>query len=447
MKLAGMKSVANYLQQQTEDEGSVVTMRPSATALLAIDSDDRYANYGVRRSNPTYPFRFSIQKNEALMNGFFKRLALTEFRLNWTIPNISAAWGNNQMLIVWKPTSGGTVTTSIITLQDGFYGAEELANELQGLIQSFIPNFSVTINSLDDDALVFQAPIGGTYFFYFQPVTTPTTAALNFSPNINANIRQLIDMINVPTTQTFVDTMNSGIPNLRAMDYFDIVCSQLSYNQELKDASSAAITRDALARIYLDDSVPSQSVVLTNNYSGTSVGTLTPTAVLEQAGNVVTFTVSATPAGIKAGNPVVVSGITGGAGWNGQGYVVGFPDTTVPYNIAIAYQSAPTGIPIFSGTPVLTFYNSLTTISVPQTSWDDRVNGVTPFVMYRQFPFPKQIRWSKTQPIGNITFELYDDQGRSIQDLWNQAYASNSPAGVGFANSFVWNANILVSED
>jgi hypothetical protein len=75
------------------------------------------------------------------------------------------------------------------------------------------------------------------------------------------------------------------------------------------------------------------------------------------------------------------------------------------------------------------------------------VNGVSPFVIYRQFPYPKQIRWNNKMPIGNLTFELYDDQGRNIQDLWNSAYPPATPEGLAYANSFVWNATMLISED
>ena len=93
--LRGMKNTATFVNETQDHEGDAVTVRPSATAILAIDSDDRYPNYLVRRTNPSYPFSFPIQKNQNILSGFFKRLALTEFRLNWTLPNISQVWGNN----------------------------------------------------------------------------------------------------------------------------------------------------------------------------------------------------------------------------------------------------------------------------------------------------------------------------------------------------------------
>jgi hypothetical protein len=447
------RKVSNFVKNTEETEGETVTIRPSASSLFCIDSDDRYSNYGQRRSAPTYPFRFNIQKPESLLNGFFKRLALTEFRMNWTLPNISSAWGNNQMIMKWQ--TGSTVETDlIITIPDGFYPVQAIADALSSIISSVSPGFTVAIGDKNDDTLIFIPDQSGANVisFYFTAVTSPTATALNYSPVINTNCRQLIDMLNVPAYSTYQTTIQTGIPNMRPMDYVDVVCSQLTYNQELKDSTSALITRDMITRIYLDDMTKSQAFFVTNNYSGTTSGTLTPSALVTagSSGNVVEFTVSTTPSAFTPGGRVAVTGITGGAGWNSTGTLLAV-DTATAFGVVIAYDIAPTGTPAFSGTPLLTFYSTLTSISSPQTTWDDRVNGVTPFVIYRQFPVPKQIRWNNSMPIGNVNFELYDDQGRSIQDLWNLAYPPSNVGsgitGVQFANSFVWDCSILVSED
>jgi hypothetical protein len=84
---------------------------------------------------------------------------------------------------------------------------------------------------------------------------------------------------------------------------------------------------------------------------------------------------------------------------------------------------------------------------VPQYDITTFTNGCTPFTIYRQYPLPKQIKWDNTQPLGNITFEMYDDQSRSIQDLWTAAYPISGTEGVYYANSFVWNLSLLVSEN
>lgn len=84
---------------------------------------------------------------------------------------------------------------------------------------------------------------------------------------------------------------------------------------------------------------------------------------------------------------------------------------------------------------------------VPQSDPTDSITGSCPFMLYRQFPYPKQVKWIPEQPLGNVTFELYDDQGRSIQDLWNAIQPVTSPQGQYYANSFVWDMTLLVTEN
>jgi hypothetical protein len=42
------------------------------------------------------------------------------------------------------------------------------------------------------------------------------------------------------------------------------------------------------------------------------------------------------------------------------------------------------------------------------------LQGYDPFVARRTPPVVKQVRWSETQPIGQVAFQVYDDQGRLI---------------------------------
>jgi len=435
--------VASYLEDREDREGGqVVITRPSATALLCIDSDDRYANYGQRRTSPTYPFSFPIVKNEAILNGFFKRLALTEFRMNWCLPNIANAWENNQMLFKWK-ISGTQQTDITINLRDGFYDSLSIASAIQTQIRdasSSLALFSVSTYTTANNELVFYAPNGSNITFILQPVQQ------------GLQNRQLYDMLNVPNMgTTYVNLVYTGIPDLRATDYIDIVCTQLTYNQKLKDTTSAPISRDMLARIYLDDPVPSSAVYSTNTFSS-STATSTPTALFGSlvGGNTAIFVVSTAPTSAVIGEQCSITGITGDLTWNGPAYIVEVQSTTSPYTIAVEYLEAPfTNSPTFSGSPLIT-YRSLSSVSTPQTEWDDKVNQITPFVLYRQFPYPKQVRWDKAMPIGNLQFDLYDDQGRSIQYLWTTTYGSPASlvgSTLQYTNSTNWNATLLVSED
>lgn len=420
-------------------EKEALTIRPSATSVFGIDSDDRYTSYAQRRTTPSYPFRFNIAKNEAFLNGFFKRIALTEFRMNWTLPNISLAWGNSQMLMTYQ-VGAGLPTTVTLTLDDGFYGAEELAAELQRAMRVYIPTAEVTMGTAGTDTTPDE--------WYFIRSGNPTTS-FYFNPIPTNPYRQLIDLLNIrlPLSSVLATSLFTGIPTLRPTDYIDIVCNQLTQNQNLRDTSTSSGARDILCRIYLDESTPSRAVTVTNNYSGTA-GNMTAIAQITGAvasGNVVTYTLNASIGTFPIGTYVVVSGITGALSYNGAGRLLA-STTSSPFTATVELSNQPSGAPTFSASSQITFYDKIETVSIPQSSWDDNINGVTPFVLYRQFITPKYIRWGANMPISNLSFEMYDDMGRSLQDLWN-IYPANSVEGFNYANSFSWNATLLTSED
>lgn len=326
------------VHEDTEED--TITVRPSSTALFCVDSDDRYNTYTQRRTSPTFPFTMSIVRNQALLNGFFKRVALTELRVNWTLPNIHPAWGNNTLTY----NTGGTAYT--VTIPSGFYDLDGLMATIQDLIRNEPTAPIATFIALPNSDGSSSYSSGGATTFFFP---APTSA-----------IRTLYDMLNLTTTAA-ATTARGGVANLRATDYLDIVCSQLTYNQKLKDGSSAIFNRDIIERVYLDDTTKSLGRFNTN-----------------------LFDASGNPAGFQA----------------------------------------------------------------PQYDVTSFTNGVNPFVIYRQYSLPKQIRWDDAQPLGNLTFELYDDQGRSLQTLWsNYTPISGEPATAYYANSFVWNMSLLISEN
>ena len=85
-------------------------------------------------------------------------------------------------------------------------------------------------------------------------------------------------------------------------------------------------------------------------------------------------------------------------------------------------------------------YNYPKTIAEQNTYFGVLPYGTRPFVIYRQFQNPKEIRWNKQQPIGQVTFEVYDDKGRNLADLFGTTSYGN-------VYSADWNMTMLVSEN
>lgn len=353
----------NIQRQLAEERG--VDIRMPSTALFGISSADRYKNVQERRSRPTFPFSFNITKNENILNGFFHRIALTEFRINWALPNIAGAWANNQI----QATIAGQ-PPQIITLPDGFYTPQDMGDVLADLLDAAFPLYNWTIVTDKASGVMFITCVliagGAVQTISFQPLISGVYSGSPY--------RQLFDLLNFTYSTANLGTVPglsvySGTPVLRFTDFVDIVCEQLTAVQDVKDTSTSRSARDVIARIYFDIDMPSDAT-----YENAILNTTFNAAV-----------------------PPVQTGTTRAA----QGYGA-------------------------------------------------RMNAVRPFIIYRQFQTPKQIKWLPNTPLGQVEFTLYDDQGRSINDMLYQVFNGNlqsSELAKRYAVACDWNATLLVSEN
>jgi len=231
-----------------ESEDKAVTVRPSSSALFCVDSADRYANMIAAQNGTTSPYNFIISRNQALLNGFFSRIALTEIVFPYSIPNVNAS--TKSLKVIYN---GGAEVT--ITLTEGFYTPLQLAAALQtALIAVTNPGTTVIYTATGQFVIDVQ---GGNDLILFSPTAGPN----DFS---------LFDLIG--GTDDWYGAANQVLTGrstrCRYTEYIDIVCSQLTYNQELKDGSSDPIVRDILARVYLEtenDQVPPLWNTVTNS--------------------------------------------------------------------------------------------------------------------------------------------------------------------------------------
>ena len=285
-----------------DSEEDTITVRPSSTALFCIDSADRYASIQDRAVGTQSPYQFNIVKNQALLNGFFKRIALTEIVFPYYIPNINTRTDSIQVSL----NGGAASTLTLVAL--GFYSPAALAAELQTALITLTSVATITVGYLD-----------GRFIINTNSADTLSFGRGNYG-GLGARINQfqLFDLLNMGPANTVASTIQiTGVTRCRYTEYIDIVSSQLTYNQKLKDASSDKIVRDVLARVYVE----------------TEDNLIQP------------------------------------------------------------------------------YYNSTSSAEVISTN---DIPGTYPFTVNRKFPLPKQIRWDDTQPLGNVSFEVYDDKGELL---------------------------------
>lgn len=209
----------------------VFTSRAASTANFVISSADRNLT-----TYPT-PYRFQISSQNSLMNGFFSRIAVAEVALSWAEPNIKT--GLNDTLTITDLS--GTFTA---TLPQGFYTFKQAIDQL--------------VIELNATASTITFSVSGT----------GPTFSLNGTSSFAIDDSTLADQIGFFTDSSATNHYIEGSPVLLGNMYIDFVCSNLTNQQKLKDASTGAnggaggdtglagnnYVRDVLCRFYLAES-------------------------------------------------------------------------------------------------------------------------------------------------------------------------------------------------
>jgi hypothetical protein len=307
-------------------------IRNPATANLLIDSRDRQsfgdAAFAVARPDQTSA-NFTINKTNSIMNGYFTRIAPTEVNLDWCVDNINQYWDNALLRFLPSTLTGAGVSTITVGLPNGQYN---VAQTLQQTISSFNSSATASTGSLTLSTI----GVGGTFRggeVSLQMFSTATVIPYQVVPD---NLAIQLDLQGTAGSNVSSPSQTAiGCPKLLPTSFIDFASQNLTYNQNLKDATTSMTTNDILFRWYLSDTVPNSNDVF--------------------------------------------------------------------------------GYPIYQ--------------------------GYKRFIQRREVTFPKQINWKANQPIGQLSFQVLDDQGRVLP-------SSLIGSGTTTANlsELEWQMTCLVSE-
>ena len=252
--------------------GTASTVRPASTSLLTVSSIDRYRTYAESRGTldasgevavkyPSSPYDFLIRKNQSILNGFFSRIAVTQIRMPWIVPNINFS---TQKILFITPDG-----PQVISLNYGFYTPALLAATLQAKIQdiSGYETFTVTYGDYTSQPRFrFEPNASGQYNFAPMPPNFNSGDAGYYPYNISR--RQLYDLLGLNYLITNNETnplpyigggFNGGDTLCQYTNFVDIVCSNITLNQSLKDDSTSSYAFDSLCRLYITS--PDQNVL------------------------------------------------------------------------------------------------------------------------------------------------------------------------------------------
>ena len=216
-----------------------MTIRQPSTANLMLDSADRN-----RDRNPS-PWDFQITRPQALLNGFFTRIGTTELVLEWDTPSIS---GPSQAV----DASGARS----LVLDINGYGAGPLLIPYQNCwVKSaafFYDNLVARVNDLSGTTnFYFTFDVSGSVYNLIGHTNGGTTTGhYKFQDSTLAQMAQLGGA--GPYYNTMKTAREINAPDFRIVRYLDFISPQLTYNQDLKDASTKVKVVDVLARWYMD---------------------------------------------------------------------------------------------------------------------------------------------------------------------------------------------------
>jgi hypothetical protein len=235
VQMARHKGSGGYIAEQ---EDRAVTIRPSSSANFYVDSLDKLSGSSGD---------FIINKNQSLFNGFFNRIAVSEVVVDWGIPNVAAWWGNNTISVT--NASGGTLN---VTIPDGFYTAIQCLQQVAAAVNTAAIaagnalRLSVSFDGFDVKLVSTGTGTDAFYFNWTDGVSPPYLLA-----------RQLFTSAQLVGAAVQDTEIVCASPRILGTTYIDIVSDQLTYNQDLKDATTDVMNRDVLYRWYFaNDNVP-----------------------------------------------------------------------------------------------------------------------------------------------------------------------------------------------
>jgi hypothetical protein len=209
------------------------TIREPSVANLLIDSADRTPS-GLGAGS------FTIQKQQALQNGFFTRIGVTEVVLEWGIPNIAEEFGNRTFEV---DVSGTTITR---TLSTGFYNVSQVLNRIVTLLNTNGTYTFAIVSNNGQVSINCTVTAGGAQQNY-----DITLSNLSVNLGLNAGV----------IGNNFVVGGEAPV-DLRYFRYLDFVSDSLTYLQDVKDGTTNQFEKNVLCRFYLSYDNPCQNDAL-----------------------------------------------------------------------------------------------------------------------------------------------------------------------------------------
>jgi hypothetical protein len=240
-----MPSVANLQVDSTD--------KTTLTNLSTLTNGSVSTLGGYYDANPQSIFNFTINRPNSILNGYFTRISVPEVQMEWDIPNVQGGITNPNNILqvtVSSATVAANLSSLQLTLPSGYYNAGEVVDftlaKLNGISSVTGIGWNWTSNTSN-------APIAPTQSYYLTAVSTNTGANPGPPLQFGFNYTTLAKQMNFITGSSFTapnysNVLNPQNPDIRILRYVDFISPSLTYNQNIKDATTNLSVEPSLCR-------------------------------------------------------------------------------------------------------------------------------------------------------------------------------------------------------
>lgn len=220
-----------------QEEEMVITERASSSQYLVINSADRNQNSSLDGFDSGASWSdFKVQKPQAILDGFARRIRPVEIRFPWFVPNISVK--NNKLWLLIDPGIPPS-TLKTIVLPPGFYTPSSLVSALNLALATAVPT-SPPIFSYNQVSYTYTLTVGSAsvVLYSIDPANNNNLLADWYN---RASLLKTLGFYNTQAGAlvTPTATMTGGSTLSSYTDYVDIVSDKLMYYTDVKDGSSS----------------------------------------------------------------------------------------------------------------------------------------------------------------------------------------------------------------
>lgn len=234
------------------------TIRFPALAELQVDSQDRYNEEFPAASNVLPSNNILFPAQQALLYGYFNRIAVADAQVQWRTPNINP-YNNTFSWNSYSPNYAGGVSTFTSSIFTGFFNPTTLGARIQATMNSTEslggggvgPLYSTITTDLGDGQLqsvVYKQAAGnqGTEFSFTTALGPLKQISQKFYKTVDLNPQKL-------NNQSTFNTVIENTADLAYTHYFDIVSDRLAKYSKVKDAMTRQKNgqTNVVARVFL----------------------------------------------------------------------------------------------------------------------------------------------------------------------------------------------------